>query len=57
MYGIAFCKLEYSDELKSLGFAGQSLKTTRSALLRMAQIALLQIPKPSRTPSVRSSLK
>lgn len=24
MYGIAYCPVEYSDELKSLGFAGTS---------------------------------
>lgn len=24
MYGVAFCKLEYSDQLKEMGFAGKS---------------------------------
>jgi ribonuclease H2 subunit A len=57
VYGIAFCKLEYSDELKSLGFAGQVLATTRSALFRVAEAAPLQTPRRSRTPNARSSSK
>lgn len=30
MYGVAFCKLEYSDRLKQMGFAGESSKSRSS---------------------------
>jgi ribonuclease H2 subunit A len=37
VYGIAYCRVEYSDELKSLGFAGQSRRasSTRTPSLLM----------------------